>query len=751
MTVSLLDLKLPLSEDDEFFTGKGKKWIKFKSNLKKHHSGLDATADIHCKGLKMINDLKTQETAQFKIHKVFIKAALECIQTKASAENFETTIAYYKSLGVNVGNIQHSRKCFPDLLSVICSTIDSRLDSYLAHPIPSTGAPPHLMITFDKSTINRCTNQAVLVMGILNGKRQAWFLDAPLVYSVEKGDTQLSGGQSESLVQQIKSTINKVLSNVTNNSIQGAVADGQYQNTRFITAFNEAFDFNHPIYDFLLWDISHFLDLVAKKFNNQDYMSRIIKRVQHFHNKLGHGKMHQIAQNVGEQRDVKTLNTLSTSKTRFLSSELSSMKRVLQCYEEYIIALYDYAGMRHNTGDEEDYDPDEGLVCGQDFLIDLLGVVDILSPIATLMQEMQHLQCPAWKIIPFGNQVVMKLIKMKEDLEKNGWNISDENWPRLSSNISDVLENKYKSIKLVEGWIVINEKRKVEWRCRQEKDCKKDLLEFLDQLTNELSSRLNKCVPKGIENIYLGCDLSRLVTKQSGDWCDDLDVPLLNSSVEEDARKFIHFYEYATTLAHVVKLEKNPNLVFKQALNAIKLIVWGSSSEFIKLRNLIFKPLGGEDKEMPSIHPDRVSFKEENLKLVATFSFGEVNHRAALDEEELTRLLYCDEKCYSKFGQSFCFIYDLAVSKVGTEAICESIYSVMKTHQISGTMKNETLVNRTKADWHLPKTPLGIEDFIDEATATYSEGRRFPIAASLSTSKVLSRLARDTGKLPPKI
>ena len=113
---------------------------------------------------------------------------------------------------------------------------------------------------------------------------------------------------------------------------------------------------------------------------------------------------------------------MGTSTTRFLASQFASMKRVSHCFSEYIRALYDFAGMKHNTEEEEDFDEDEELVCGQDFLLDLLGAIDVLSPLVSLMEEVQNLQCPGWKIIPRGQKTINLMRSMLENLWQSGTN-----------------------------------------------------------------------------------------------------------------------------------------------------------------------------------------------------------------------------------------------------------------------------------------------------------------------------------------
>ena len=70
--------------------------------------------------------------------------------------------------------------------------------------------PPHFAVTFDKSTVNRCLNQAVIILVMVNGERIGWYIDAPLIYSVEKGHNELSGGETASLAHQIRETLSSL-------------------------------------------------------------------------------------------------------------------------------------------------------------------------------------------------------------------------------------------------------------------------------------------------------------------------------------------------------------------------------------------------------------------------------------------------------------------------------------------------------------------------------------------------------------
>lgn len=77
--------------------------------------------------------------------------------------------------------------------------------TFLMTPLPSTGKPPHFFFTADKATINRSTNQALLLGVINKGERIAIPVGAPLVYryEMEDGDLSVVGGSAVELANNI--------------------------------------------------------------------------------------------------------------------------------------------------------------------------------------------------------------------------------------------------------------------------------------------------------------------------------------------------------------------------------------------------------------------------------------------------------------------------------------------------------------------------------------------------------------------
>jgi len=81
---------------------------------------------------------------------------------------------------------------------------------YLKKVLPSTGLRSHFSISIDKSTPNRHTNHAILIIIPVDGKRMAIPIDAPIVYNTND-DCDIEGGSGEDLANQVIEVLEKVL------------------------------------------------------------------------------------------------------------------------------------------------------------------------------------------------------------------------------------------------------------------------------------------------------------------------------------------------------------------------------------------------------------------------------------------------------------------------------------------------------------------------------------------------------------
>ena len=87
------------------------------------------------------------------------------------------------------------------------------------------------------------------------------------------------------------------------------------------------------------------------------------------------------------------------------------------------------------------------MICGSDFIQDLLGFIDILKPVVDLILLMQSLHCPVWKLKQYWPKVRDALTQAENGIP--------EAYPILSKVIKDLHPpGTYTSVTLLEGWLI---------------------------------------------------------------------------------------------------------------------------------------------------------------------------------------------------------------------------------------------------------------------------------------------------------
>ncbi len=92
-----------------------------------------------------------------------------------------------------------------------------------------------------------------------------------------------------------------------------------------------------------------------------------------------------------------------------------------------------------------------------------------------------------------------------------------------------------------------------------------------------------------------------------------------------------------------------------------------------------------------------------------------------LHEQELITALYTDTDFYTSIGQEFCIIFDVMYAKMGTEAVVESFYGVVRSQEMDGGQSIKVLGDRAKVDWCFPPV-LDCERALDEMARLYING-----------------------------
>jgi hypothetical protein len=89
-------------------------------------------------------------------------------------------------------------------------------------------------------------------------------------------------------------------------------------------------------------------------------------------------------------------------------------------------------------------------------------------------------------------------------------------------------------------------------------------------------------------------------------------------------------------------------------------------------------------------------------------------------KDEVIKALYTKSTLYDEAGQVAMIAFDICMSMGGSEAVCESFYSVMATQRKVG-QSNSTLEDRTLVDWSMSNV-LRSENVISQAAKLFIDG-----------------------------
>ena len=330
-----------------------------------------------------------------------VKVALNTVQTKCAAQQYETNISCRISTGSEMGNIGHGRKLFVDILHVSEIWLDSKAARFLSTSLVSTSFPPHFYLSADKSTVHRVTNQAIVICPMIAGKQQA----IP-VQELEDIDHSITEATADKLADNLYETITSTYSigeDTVAQSWQGTVCDGLYQASMSEKRLNELREKNDPVFDRVIWDPPHSVNLAAQDVLSgwsSEFFSRLVSRSSRIHQMFNHGKMFALAKRQAVQSQCqRLLVTRRTCSTRFFTSQYHELEKLMTSLPVYIETF------RENKYNEiKEYD-----MAGEDFVIVMCGTLDVIRPAIEILIKLQDLQCPLWKICVWSSKVVCEL------------------------------------------------------------------------------------------------------------------------------------------------------------------------------------------------------------------------------------------------------------------------------------------------------------------------------------------------------
>lgn len=332
-----------------------------------------------------------------------MRVALSVVESKSAAIHFETQVAAHIATGSDMGDIGHSYKQFNEILKAAEVYIDKEIEKYLLTPLANTLLPPHFCGLADKSTIHRITNQGVIIASMLNGIKTAILVQAPAVYHAfdngEEDPGGVTGACAPELAESMFTTITTAypgLINIIGTSWQGTVLDGQYQPKGFANKLWDLLEKSQCTFTDVIWDPPHWVNLAAEDVlegkigHSKEFLKRLITRSATIHQIFQRGKNLAQAKTQAETMNCQLQLTSRTCATRFATSQIHEFRKLISSAHVYMATYEEF----HKNDPKFELKTWE--ICGQDFVADMCGCVDVFLPLITFLVQLQGLSVPIW-------------------------------------------------------------------------------------------------------------------------------------------------------------------------------------------------------------------------------------------------------------------------------------------------------------------------------------------------------------------
>jgi hypothetical protein len=301
---------------------------------------------------------------------------------------------------------------------------------------------------------------------------------------------------------------------------------------------------------------------------------------------------------VAEQTGMPYRVAAHYAQQRFASSSYKQWMSIERCY-----SLYCTAYQETNPAPHDPLDPEPFLLMGHDFIVDLLVLLEVMTPMMDCMEAVQALACPVWKVFKWIPRITSGLRQMAQSICKR----HVHNLSRFATNLSvldgDVDANDpderphFKGVPLQPGWKVIpqlpvaHEKHQkpptINWEERSISEALEESKTFTLQLADSLEARFLQCVSSPARILSECLELEDLLLLLEGQRTHK-GVVIDRGALEEYGQEpFSKLYRFVCQLQHVRKaqdgdptLQFDPRMaavVYRRFKSTLHRLVWDSS------------------------------------------------------------------------------------------------------------------------------------------------------------------------------
>lgn len=256
---------------------------------------------------------KKKSDRNMKVGMVLARTAYKIVKLGQSYANFETEVSLLHMNGVDVGDINHSRKFASQIVSAIFDVAVTKVKQVIRSELPTTGRPRPVGLLADKLTKKHRTGHIVGIVLPMPEREVGQdflvplYLDMPIV-------KEHSG---RALAEQIIAVIQDF--GVSPQQVNGGSFDGQYFSLKVPEHIHELLNIS-PDWCTFIWDIAHRLNLAdhdIRKSPDFTWLVKMTDLIGTAFSKVSYGKSYEHLLSICSDLKVKLKAPTSYSDTRF--------------------------------------------------------------------------------------------------------------------------------------------------------------------------------------------------------------------------------------------------------------------------------------------------------------------------------------------------------------------------------------------------------------------------------------------------
>lgn len=629
------------------------------------------------------------------------RSAYSAIKEGKGGKYFERLLSLNVLNGADVGELNHSTEFFREYRKNVFFTMNAKICDFLSTKNPVTNHLPLVSITADKITKLHRTYQITCLVTLVEGVQTCIVIDISPCGTSHKGVV---------LVEKLQCALESCKIKLSE-QLNGMAFDGQYFDLGVDKKLASLCKDVHHDFFLPMWDLAHRLECVlnyVRKVQSLSWLNNQAQIIGHVMKRYNWGIGYEELIALAEKLQVDVLNPKSFQETRFVQSELRVYQTFRKDFKLFFIDLHKKRTeciRKGSNANAKDYSLELSNFSRPCFIYQLLGTIDILELITKFSCTSQNVNTCIWTIFDHYNCMKSTLNDMATELKQGC--ITEKNFPSLVQEIESLKNHVYQDCLLVNEDSHRSSRSQTQHQDDEVSDdesfklSRKKLETFCVTLLEKLTQKIIE--PPVVENMRK-CFSSNYLTNPT------------DTSTEHTIKESLEML--VTWVNENRGCNLDSEVLFSQ-LNLLK-------------TNLLNTPFFKDVLNCLNVNQKPKLMIQDNTVIKEAFTNPDVY-------ANIPEIIYLLENCL----------------KICSEAVCESVGSVIGNHLHNRNIQFDTLFHEVFISWNGPPVHKASQLLKESLDRHFHGGMyhftRFSSASRLKvykTSKVIDNLHKERGRLP---